>query len=90
MSALTLSVSVAMTLLSLAVILAFIRLVRGPSVADRIVALDLMLTTGIGLIAAYAVLTNQPAVLDAAVILALISFLGTVAFASYIERSMQK
>jgi multicomponent Na+:H+ antiporter subunit F len=72
--------------LSVAVVLAFIRLVRGPSVPDRVVALDLMATLGIGIIAAYSLATHQPVYLDVAGVVALISFLGTVAFAYYVER----
>lgn len=73
-------------LLSLSLILAFIRLVRGPSLPDRVVALDIAITMAMGIISVYAVQNNQPAFLDVALILALLSFLGTVAFAYYIER----
>jgi multicomponent Na+:H+ antiporter subunit F len=72
--------------LALAVGLLFIRLVRGPSLPDRVVALDQMATLGIGIIAAYAIVTGRAAFLDVAIAMALISFLGTVAFAYYIER----
>lgn len=73
-------------LLSAAMILAFVRVLRGPSLPDRVVALDLLATVGVGIIAAYAVVTNQAVFLDVAVVLALLAFLGTVAFAYYIER----
>ncbi len=52
----------------------------------RVVALDLMASLSVGFIAAYAVLTEQPLFLDVALVLALIAFLGTVAFAFYIEK----
>jgi multicomponent Na+:H+ antiporter subunit F len=73
-------------LLSVAIVLAFVRFVRGPSLPDRVVALDLIATLGMGVIAVYAIATDQPVFLDVAIVLALISFLGTVAFAYYIER----
>lgn len=66
--------------------LAFIRLLRGPSLPDRVVALDLISMIGVGLAAAYAVTVNQPVFLDVIMVFALISFLGTVAFAYYLER----
>lgn len=75
-----------LSLLSLSLILAFIRLVRGPSLPDRVVALDIAIIMAMGIIAVYAVQYNQPVFLDVALILALLSFLGTVAFAYYIER----
>lgn len=77
---------VAFPLLTIAVILAFVRLVRGPTLPDRVVALDLIATLMIGIIAVYAIATDEPVLLDLAIVLALISFLGTVAFAHYIER----
>lgn len=75
-----------LAILSLAVVLSFIRLVLGPSLPDRVVALDLMTTLGIGVIAVYAIATNQTILLDVATVVALISFLGTIAFAYFLER----
>ena len=80
---------VALPTLSLAFGLAFIRLTLGPSLPDRVVALELMSTFAIGLTVLYAVLTNQPALLDVAIVIALISFLGTVSFAYYLQRRVQ-
>lgn len=73
-------------LLILAFLLAFVRLVRGPSLPDRVVALDLMASLAMGFIATYAVATDEPLYVDLAVVLALIAFLGTVAFAHFIEK----
>jgi multicomponent Na+:H+ antiporter subunit F len=75
-------------MLSMAVLLTFVRLAKGPSLPDRVVALDLLAVLGMGMAAVYAIAMNQPVFLDVAIILALISFLGTVAFAYYIERSV--
>lgn len=77
---------VILPILTLAVAIGFVRLARGPSLPDRVVAIDLLNTLGIGIIATYAIASGQPAFLDVAIALALISFLGTVAFAYYIER----
>lgn len=77
---------VILPVLALAVVIVFVRLVRGPSLPDRVVAVDLMNTLGIGIVATYAIAADQPAFLDVAIAMALISFLGTVAFAYYIER----
>lgn len=82
----SLATIVVLPLLGAAAILIFVRLVRGPSLPDRVVALDLMAALGIGIIAVYAIATGQPVFLDVASVLALISFLGTVAFAYYIEK----
>jgi multicomponent Na+:H+ antiporter subunit F len=69
-----------------AIFLAFWRLVRGPSLPDRVVALDVIASLSLGMIVVYAISANQPVYVDAAIALALIAFLGTVAFAQYIER----
>jgi len=79
----------ALPIISVAFLLAFLRLLRGPTFADRVVALDLMATIGIGFIAAYAVITNQRVFLDVATVVALLSFLATVAFASYVRRKVE-
>lgn len=76
---------VGVLLLTLAIVLTFIRLLRGPSLSDRVVALDLLTTVAIAGSAIYAMATNQPAFIDVATVLALISFLGTIAFAYYID-----
>jgi multicomponent Na+:H+ antiporter subunit F len=70
--------------LSLAVLLTLYRLVRGPSLADRAVSLDLMALQLVGAMAAWSILTRQPVLLDVALILAIISSVGTIAIARYL------
>jgi multicomponent Na+:H+ antiporter subunit F len=72
--------------ISTAFVVAFIRLLIGPEVPDRVVALDLMATVAVGAIALLAVRMNNYIFLDAAMVLALIFFLGTIAFAYYLEK----
>lgn len=73
-------------ILTLSVILSFIRLYIGPDVADRVIALDLIITTGIAVIAAYSIRSGQALFLEVAMIFALIAFLGTIAFSFYLNR----
>lgn len=72
--------------LVVAMLCGFTRLWQGPKRADRVVALDFITTLGISLITIYAIFSDQVVFLDVAIVLALISFLGTVAFAFYLER----
>lgn len=72
--------------LSIALVIVFIRFLKGPTIVDRIIALDLIVTIGIGIISIYSIIYNQPNFLDIALILALIAFLGTVAFTYYLEK----
>jgi len=78
--------TVILDLLIVALFVALVRLVLGPSLPARVVALDLMGILAVGMISVYAVATAQPIFLDVAVVLALIGFLGTVAFAYFVEK----
>lgn len=77
---------VASIILLVAFCIAFIRLLLGPSLADRVVAFDLMATIAASVICLYAILENRYIFTDAALVLALILFLGTIAFAYYLEK----
>jgi multicomponent Na+:H+ antiporter subunit F len=72
--------------LGVALLLAFIRLVKGPTLPDRIVAMDLFGVLVVGLIVVLAGWSGVRATLDAAIVIALVGFLGTVAYATYVER----
>jgi len=78
--------TVVLAILAFSLILAFIRVLRGPSLPERVVALDLMSVLGVGFVASYAMLTGQAVFLDIAIVVALLSFLSTIAFSYYIER----
>jgi multicomponent Na+:H+ antiporter subunit F len=69
-------------------ILAFIRMLKGPSLPDRVVAFDVIATIAIGMMVLYAIAAEQPLFLDVAIAMALIVFLGTVAFARCFEKKV--
>jgi multicomponent Na+:H+ antiporter subunit F len=75
-----------LTMLAVAAVIAFVRVLLGPTLPDRVVSTDLVgvLIVGIAVVAAAA--TGVQAFLDVALVIALISFVGTVAYARYIER----
>lgn len=77
---------VILPILAFSVFLIFYRFFKGPTLSDRVVALDLLITTGIGFIAVYSIVSDQPTFLDIAMVLGLIAFLGTVAFSYYLEK----
>jgi len=78
--------SLSLALLSLALLLTVIRIWRGPTLADRILALDTMTTVGMGMICAFALRTGYALYVDIAIALGLVGFLATVAFARYVMR----
>lgn len=78
-----------LAVLGVALLLSIVRLVRGPSLMDRVVALELLAGLVVGVIAVYAIGTDDPDLLDVAITLALVAFLGAVALARYAERSVR-
>lgn len=86
----TVTFVLAMGMITAALILTFVRLVRGPSLLDRVVALELTATLVVGIIAAYSIGTAEPVLLDVAIALALVAFIGAVAFARYTERALRR
>jgi multisubunit Na+/H+ antiporter MnhF subunit len=76
----------ALVMLGIALLLAVVRLVRGPTLPDRIVAMDLIGVLVVCLIVVLAASTRVRATLDAAIVIALIGFVATVAYATYVQR----
>lgn len=77
---------VTFAVLSLAFVLIIVRLVRGPSLPDRILALDLLLTVAIGFIAAFGIRSGYSIYVDIAIALGLVGFLSTIALARFVLR----
>lgn len=77
---------VILPLLTIGLLLTLWRLVRGPTFADRVVALDKLSVMAIGIFLAYAIGLDRPVYVDIALIVAMLSFLATVGFGYYIER----
>jgi len=88
MVALTTQIVLAVLVFSLA--LAFLRLVIGPSLPDRVVALDLIATLLVGLIAVSAIETGDVIFLRVAMVVALFNFIGTIGFSWYLQQERQK
>lgn len=76
----------ALGLLLVAVLLAVLRLLRGPSGADRIVAFDLLSACGVAACVLAALHSGRVEYLDVALGVALVAFVGTLAWARAVER----
>jgi len=72
----------------ISIVLTFVRMILGPTVADRIVALDGMTIIAISLIVYIAYFSNRIIYLDVAIVYALMSFIGVIAVARYLERGI--
>lgn len=80
------SMTAAFWMTGIALLIAFLRLLRGPTLADRVVAIDLITMIVVLLLTLFGMAVDDGAYLDAAIALGLVAFLATVAFARYIER----
>jgi len=76
--------TIAFALLGLGMLFTVIRLIIGPTLADRILALDVLTTLGIGVIATFAVHVGQSVYIDIAIALALMGYVATISFAKYL------
>lgn len=79
---------IAVVLAAGAVLLAATRLFRGPTAADRAVALDVLTLVFTPVMVGYAVLSGRSVYLDVALVYALLSFLGVIALARYLDRGL--
>ncbi len=79
------STQFALVTMAVALLIAVVRLVKGPTLPDRVVAMDLVGVLVVGLIVVLAASTGVRATLDAAIVIALIAFVATVAYGTYVE-----
>ncbi|WP_310620773.1 cation:proton antiporter [Flexibacterium corallicola] len=78
------AVRIAMGFLSVSFLLITYQIIRGPTLPDRVVGLDMLVAVAIGLIAVIGIKSGYPLYVDIAVALGLVGFLATVAFARFI------
>ena len=78
--------SIALALITLAWVLNLYRLIIGPSLPDRVLALDTMYINSIALIVVYGIQVDSKLYFEAAMLIALIGFVSTVAVAKYVTR----
>lgn len=78
------SARIALVILTAALLLTIVRIVIGPTLPDRILALDTLTATAIGFIAVIGIRSGFPLYVDIALALGLVGFLSTVAFARFV------
>ena len=71
--------------LLIAFFISLYRLVKGPTINDRIVALDLIASIAMGFILVYSISSDKPIYFDVAIAIALVSFMATVGISSYLR-----
>jgi len=83
---LSFAVTTALTMISAATVLSLWRLLRGPSVPDRVIALDTMYINTIALLVISGIYFGTNVYFEAALLLAMLGFITTVAFCKYVLR----
>ncbi|AMK20176.1 MULTISPECIES: K+/H+ antiporter subunit F [Sphingobium] len=81
-----LALTMALGCIALAVLLNLYRLLRGPTAADRILALDTMVINAIAAIILFGIMEKTIVYFEAALLLAMVGFVGTVAYAKFLLR----
>jgi len=71
-----------------AMVLCFLRMIKGPTAADRAVALDTITTVTTSLLVVLAFFCHRYIYLDVALVYALLMFIGSVAIARFLERGI--
>ena len=87
---LTLVLTSAFAIIMVALLFAIVRLYQGPGTVDRIIIFDLFSSIAIGLMAIAFMWLNEGTMLDVGLLLSIVSFVGTVGFAKYIEKRNTK
>lgn len=78
--------TLALVLLAVAATLFVVRLIIGPSVIDRVIAVDALLVITISGLAVHAAATGRTTYIDVAVVVGLLGFVGTGVAARFIEK----
>lgn len=78
------ALSIALVLLCLSLTLTIVRIWKGPTLPDRVLGLDVLTSSSIGLIAVIGIDTGFTLYVDIAIALGLVGFLATISFARFI------
>ena len=79
-------IPISLVMLALALLLAAARLVRGPSLPDRVLALDTLYINAIAMVVLYGIWKNTEMFFEIALLIAVLGFVSTVAVAKYMLR----
>lgn len=81
-------ITISLGLIGLAFILVIIRLIMGPGLSDRVIALDVLTVSSIGILVILSHIFDRFIYLDVAIVYGVLSFIGVIVIAKYIENSL--
>jgi multicomponent Na+:H+ antiporter subunit F len=79
---------IALSIFSLSVLLLLIRVIKGPTAPDRIIAMDTIGINLLSIMALLSILLKTRAFMGAVLLFGMLSFIGTVAYSRFIERGI--
>ncbi|MCH6257560.1 monovalent cation/H+ antiporter complex subunit F [Puniceicoccaceae bacterium K14] len=79
------AISLSYAILAAALVMALIRLIKGPTLADRAIALDLVAGIALSIITLIAIEVKDSVYLNVALCISIVAFLGTIAFVKFLE-----
>ncbi len=80
----TIAAYISIAIMSVSMILTLIRFMKGPSLPDRVIALDVLAANFLAVLAIYSILASEKTYLNVALIMSLVAFVGTMTFAYYL------
>jgi len=80
--------TIALGIMLISIILSIVRFVKGPSYTDRVIAFDVMTISSLAIIAGVAYLSQRIIYLDIAMVYGILSFLGVLIVARYLEKGI--
>ena len=83
-----LMLTTAIILFTITIAIAVLRIILGPSMPDRVLALDVIGVNLIAIIAVTSIIQNTKAYLEVILILGILSFIGTIAYSKFVERGV--
>lgn len=84
-----LGAKIALYILIASILLVLVRLLKGPTLPDRVIALDLLAFTALGIVLLEMIITGKKEYLDIVIVISLVIFIATVAISKYLTKGGQ-
>ena len=81
-----LGAKIALYILIASIFIILIRLYKGPSIPDRVIALDLLAFVALGITLLVMIITGEKEYLDIVIVISLVIFIATVAIAKFLTK----
>ncbi|SET06747.1 multisubunit sodium/proton antiporter, MrpF subunit [Methanococcoides vulcani] len=84
----SLLLDISLTFMIIAIIPCIYRIIKGPTIPDRVIAVDAMTTVIVAVLGIYSYVQGSVFFMDVALVLAVISFIGTITISKYLDEGV--